>query len=164
MIDVRQGNTIVIDWAITTNGEELPLEGRDLTLFIESAFKKIEVVDFSVLGNHITFKFEGTEQKTCGKHTLTLYENYGKTNQAVVDVCNAFNLVSKSCMIKDNDGDISIEQLSLNGDITILYGDITNDYLRYSSQDLTNEQKQQVYQNLGIANFLSYTNENDVEL
>lgn len=43
-------------------------------------------------------------------------------------------------------------------------GDFSNEYVRFSEQDLTNEQKQQVLLNLAIQNLVIFANKNDVEL
>lgn len=101
MRKIRIGKDIVLRWAILTNGEVVPLEGRNLKLFISNALSgKIEI-EFLVKSNTIEAIFRGTEQKMLGAYRLTLWENYGEDNQSVVDYCDAFQLVGYTC--EEND-------------------------------------------------------------
>lgn len=99
----RIGTDIEIHWPITTNGRELSLEGRDLKLVLTTPLRQKVFVNFVVDDNVIVIIFPGTEQKIIGSYNLTLWENFGKQHQTVVDKCEAFELVPWSCMAGGND-------------------------------------------------------------
>ena len=93
----RIGKDITVRWSILTNGEKKALEGRDLTLFIHLPNRTDIPVDFTNEGNIATFVFRGVNQLYTGPYRLTIWENFGKDGQSVVDCCNAFELVSYTC-------------------------------------------------------------------
>ena len=119
---IRKGNTIIVRWSILTNGEALSLEGRNLKVFITSAATRLEVTDYALEGHEITFKWEGAEQRHAGRYDVTLYENYGKANQSVVDVCNAFTLVERSCQAKGviHNSNIDVEYVELASELSVI--------------------------------------------
>lgn len=94
MESIRQGKTMVIRWTILTNGQPVSLEDRDLTLIDSAGGRKM---DFVTDGNVVEAVFEGSLFLKLGVHNLTLFENYGKPNQTVVDKCGAFNIVATTC-------------------------------------------------------------------
>lgn len=55
-------------------------------------------LDFQVTENVIETKLKGIDQRIIGFYTLTLWMNYGKDGQNVVDYCKAFELVPLTCM------------------------------------------------------------------
>lgn len=99
----RIGTDIEIRWPILTNGEEVTLEERDLKLILTTPLMQKIPMEFSVEGNAVLFVYSGIEQKIVGVYSLTLWENYGKQHQTVVDKCSAFELVPWSCMIDGAD-------------------------------------------------------------
>ena len=101
MKKIRLGNDIVIKWRITVNGEEVNLEGLDLSLYISTTYQPRKASAFTVAGNEITATFKGSEQKVTGVYRLTLYRNEGETAQSILDACDAFELVSCSCLTVD---------------------------------------------------------------
>ena len=101
MKKIRIGNDIVIKWRITVNGEEVNLEGLDLSLYISTTYQPRKASAFTVAGNEITATFKGSEQKVTGVYRLTLYRNEGETAQSILDACDAFELVSCSCLTVD---------------------------------------------------------------
>ena len=111
-MEIRKGNTIVIKWQVLTNGQPLDLKGRNLKIFITSATTCQEVLHYETEGNIIIFKVEGKSLMPAAKYDLTLYENYGKPNQAIVDACNAFTLVNKSCEAGQQNLRYSVVELS----------------------------------------------------
>ena len=127
-MNIRIGQTIILTWKIKTNGEDLSLANRDLRLFLSSPFGKTEIADFLVEDNTIVFKYEGKQQKSVGKYDVTLYENYGKANQAVVDVCNAFTLVDKSCQAKGvvHNSNIDVEYVELTSELSVINATLSN--------------------------------------
>ena len=102
MKKIRIGKDIVIRWTILTNGESMPLEGRDLKLFVNDSMNSRMELLFTVSGNNIEALFRGIDQKRLGKYRLTLWENYHQENQSVVDYCDVFFLVDSTC--DENDG------------------------------------------------------------
>ena len=101
MKKIRIGNDIVIKWRITINGEEVNLEGLDLSLYISTTYQPRKQIAFTVAGNEITATFKGAEQKVTGVYRLTLYRNEGENAQSILDACDAFELVSCSCLTTD---------------------------------------------------------------
>lgn len=97
MRKIRIGRDITIKWTLSTNGAAVGLEGRDLTLMVKSAMTPETELPKVVVDNTITATFAGTEQIAVGVYTLTLYENYGKARQNVIDACEVFELVGCSC-------------------------------------------------------------------
>ena len=106
-----------IRWAILTGGEPEPLAGRDLTLEISSGNRVRTTLSFVADGNVAEFVFEGSEQRYVGPYTVTMWENLGKEGQTVVDRCDAFCLVARSCEEAESgsaeDPGLEIESLDL---------------------------------------------------
>lgn len=98
MESIRIGNDISVQWAITHNGTPGSLEGRKLNLQLSCMYGKYDITDYTIVGNTIRFTFYGKDQKSCGNYTLTLFENKGEKGMMVVDACDVFKLVPKSCM------------------------------------------------------------------
>lgn len=113
----RIGKTLKIRWAILTGGEPEPLAGRDLTLEISSGNRVRTTLSFVADGNVAAFVFEGSEQRYVGPYTVTMWENLGKEGQTVVDRCDAFCLVARSCEEAESgsaeDPGLEIESLDL---------------------------------------------------
>ena len=101
MKKIRIGNDIVIKWRITINGEEFNLEGLDLSLYISTTYQPRKQIAFEVAGNEITATYKGVDQKVTGVYRLTLYRNEGENAQSILDACDAFELVSCSCLTVD---------------------------------------------------------------
>ena len=110
MDNIRLGNTFEVSWAINQfNGTETvpyDLAGKDLTLILANALSKVRVEKFSVIGNIISFTFEGKDQRHAGKYSLILIENNGVDGMHIVDVCDAFRLVNRSCETCDDPSSI----------------------------------------------------------
>ncbi len=111
----RLHKDIKIKWKILTNGESVPLYGRDLTLFIVSRFGT-KKQDFHTEQDYIVSSFKGTDQWKIGEYWLTLYEYYGKDGQTLVDSCEHFELVSSTSTCTDCDsGELAIGEDSSDG-------------------------------------------------
>nr|DAW20820.1 MAG TPA: hypothetical protein [Caudoviricetes sp.] len=93
MIKIRKGKDIVFRWSILTNGNALPLQGRDLTLEIVNPYGRRTALAYQTDGNTIVFKFRGTEHTMLGVHGITLWENKDEEGQTAVDISKAFELV-----------------------------------------------------------------------
>lgn len=115
----RIGNTLNIQWSITTNGEAVSLSNRRLTLYMSDQYGSVrKITNFGTEGNKVLYTFPGIEQKRTGIYTLTLFENEGTSEQTVVDRCNAFRLVAHSCEIP---ADVAPEDVPL-GDTNVIAG------------------------------------------
>ena len=77
-INIRIGNDISVQWAITHNGTPESLEARKLNLQLSCMYGKYDITDYTIVGNTIRFTFYGKDQKSCGNYTLTLFENKGE--------------------------------------------------------------------------------------
>lgn len=97
MQSFRIGKTLKIRWAILSGGAPEPLAGRDLTLEISSGNRVRTILPFVADGNVAVFYYQGRDQRFTGTYTVTMWENYAKEGQTVVDRCDAFALVGRSC-------------------------------------------------------------------
>lgn len=114
MRKIRIGKDIEVRWRILTNGEPLPLAGRDLWLEIVNGYGR-QGHEFSIEdGNEVVFTFGGLEQRHPGVHTFTLWENRGKAGQTVVDSCDGVELVRSTCMEGGDGGNVSSETSDLS--------------------------------------------------
>lgn len=92
------GNTVSVRWAVLTNGEALPLAGRDITVVLTTPRGSRRRMDHSVRdGNVVCFTMEGKDQSWCGTYRVDVYENRGGQSQARLDT-DAFELVPRSRM------------------------------------------------------------------
>lgn len=118
----RIGKDLKIRWPILTNGDAVPLEGRDLKLVLRTPTSNELPMAFITSGNVAEFTFRGVEQTRVGRYSLTMWENYGKDGQTVVDYCDAFTLVARSCEESDEvlSGSLDVETVELEaGDMEI---------------------------------------------
>lgn len=99
---IRQGKDIILKWKIATNGEALPLEGRNLTLILSTPNGRERVLSYTTEGDTISTRLFGKEITLLGDYTLTLWENKGEQGQTAVDAVNAFELVKYTTMEDEN--------------------------------------------------------------
>lgn len=105
MNSIRIGNDINIAWSIYRCGDAEPLTLSALTLYMTCGYRKVQVQDFKVDGNKITFTFHGKDQANTGIYGLTLVGNAGQDGMFTVDACGAFKLVGSQCAgCLDTDG------------------------------------------------------------
>lgn len=97
MEKIRIGKDFTIEWAILTNGDPIPLSDRDLRLEMHTPSRKSIIVPFTTSGIDINVRISPGLQKSLGKYSFTLWENYGKDGQTMVDSCDAFQLVDNTC-------------------------------------------------------------------
>lgn len=110
----RIGKTLEIRWPILTNKEPLPLAGRDLKLVVKLGQFYQKELSFAPDGNVAIFSFQGSDQSFLGVYRLTLWENFGKGRQTVVDCCDAFELVATTndeCVESDDNLEINVLEL-----------------------------------------------------
>lgn len=118
MKKIRIGKDIALRWAILTNGEPEPLQGRDLKIIIlDPLRRKITITNYETDGHLLSFRFPGTEQKLLGKYSLTMWENFGKADMTAVDACNVFELVSTTC--QEPTADMESETIDWQSNIQI---------------------------------------------
>ena len=142
MKKIRIHNDIDVRWAVTTNGEDVSLEGRNLSLSIENMFGRKEITDYTVVGNVVRFVFHGAEQRHTGLYVLVLQDT--TDGMRTVDKVQAFELVRHT--IDQNgadDSNITTETVELTSDLTdeqkaSLKGDKGD---TFTFDDLTDEQK-----------------------
>lgn len=120
MKSIRIGKDIEVRWPILTNGEEITLEGRDLTLFVRLPTWAEAQTSFTSEGNVAKFVIPGNEQKVTGEYSFTMWENYGKDGQTAVDYCQAFQLVDTTCMEGGEDKGLTTETLNLESSNIVL--------------------------------------------
>lgn len=116
MKTLRIGNKIPIRWPILTNGEEVSLEGRNLTLYLEDKYgknKKIETWEYE--GNELITEIPALLPQRTGEYRLVLYENEGTDNQAVVDR-KVFQLVAHS---EDIPANMDTAELPISGSVLV---------------------------------------------
>lgn len=134
---IRIGKDVRIRWRILTNGKAVPLSDRDLLVKIVNQFGEVSA-DFSIEdGNVVVFTFRGTAQKYLGKHTFTVWENYGKPGQTVVDSCDGVELVPVTCMEGGGAGSLDIETVELATSSLEVITDLGADYLTKKEADET---------------------------
>lgn len=110
----RIGKDICISFDVKTNGEFIPLEGRNLTLELTHEYGNRKKIPFTVSGHKVTLTFHGREQQMVGRYRLTLWENLGCDGQSVVDTCDGFELVPCSCQENDGGADgLEVESIDL---------------------------------------------------
>ena len=79
------------------------LEGRALSVWLSTLIGKWEVTDFTVEGSTLAFTFPGKEQRRTGTYVITVYENKDEDGMRAVDICEAFQLVARSCQAGGDD-------------------------------------------------------------
>ena len=114
---VRIGKDIRVRWRITVNGAPADLEKMDLRLEVRDRFFRKYPLSHIIEGSEVVSMWEGKTQQHIGLHTLTLWVNWGKEGQAVVDRCKFVELVPLSCM--EVAGDVSIADIAFTDNITI---------------------------------------------
>ena len=129
MKKIRIGNDI----QLRLHSEDATLEGRNLRVYLSTLLGRWEVKDFTVEGSTLAFTFPGKEQRVLGSYTLTVFENEGEDGMRVVDICDAFKLVSRPCQTGGDDTcpdrleTVTVDfdfNLTLSGKVS--YGDIAD--------------------------------------
>lgn len=99
---IRKGNDINILWEIfgEIDGVKSPydLTGKDLSLYLENKYGRKEVTDFSTEENMVVWSFRGKDQKNLGVYSLILVVNEGEEFMHTIDECDAFEIVSHTCI------------------------------------------------------------------
>lgn len=111
MLNVEIGNSIVIEWKISRNGQEEDFTGKALKLYIVDGYNKMPIENIEIKGNILRFGFAAKDQKRTGKYGLELIENDGSENMSTIRLCHAFCLV-RCCST-------STDLIELSSEITV---------------------------------------------
>lgn len=109
---IRIGNDIPIRWTILRSGQPEDFSGKTLKVLMRSVKETVEVTDYEIDGNVISWTFFGKNQKSGGTYSFTLIENEGMPEMFTTDACDALLLVNCSCQQDVCDGDSSIGMTS----------------------------------------------------
>ena len=116
MKKIRIHNDIHVSWGITTNGKQESLEAKTLQVQLVVYNRVIDISDFTIKGNVISFEFSGSQQKYCGVYTLVCRDTTNG-NLSTIDKTEAFELVPHSEEEKGTDNpNVALEVVTLNTD------------------------------------------------
>lgn len=116
MKKIRLHNDIHVSWGITTNGKQESLEAKTLQVQLVVYNKVIDIPDFTIKGNVISFEFSGSQQKYCGVYTLVCRDTTNG-NLSTIDKTEAFELVPHSEEEQGTDNpNVALEVVTLNTD------------------------------------------------
>lgn len=113
-MNIRTGKDVTLRWTVLTDGEEAPLSGRDLSLYMQTPDGREEEIakaadagatqkaTFDVSESTISIHLYGKDLAVTGMYSLTLWENKGKKGQKAVDFLNAFRLVGNTGLEDDD--------------------------------------------------------------
>ena len=126
----RLGQTIYdYGCAVRTNGVEVSLEGRDITVFLvdpRGTARRISWRIDSELNYVVRFDYEGYKQELEGLYRVKVFENYKAPSQAVFE-CMAFVLL-KHIPHKCSDDDMVLEGGTLFiGGVSVVSIDIVSE-------------------------------------
>lgn len=90
---IRIGKELRISWSILTQGENQPLEGRNLRLYLQEPNRQRRTLDFTTDANTLLVTIPANSLTRLGNYALILTENEGQEAQTAVDANPAFTLV-----------------------------------------------------------------------
>ena len=90
---IRIGKELRISWSILTQGQNKPLEGRNLRLYIQEPNRQRRTLDFTTYANTLLTVLPANSLTRLGNYALILTENEGQEAQTAVDANPAFTLV-----------------------------------------------------------------------
>lgn len=121
----RKGNDRRFNWSIHVEGTGDPydLSGKSLQLWMIHPLSKIQITDFAIQGNVISWSFLGKDQKYAGTYVALLVENNDQPGMHTLDIRNAVTLVDHSwqvpCQGEDLVDGIEDESIELSSEIDI---------------------------------------------
>ena len=134
MKNIRIGNDINVAWSLYRDDAPFPLEGENISLHLQTPYGRIDLEDFSVEGNVISWIFRGKNQKVLGKYSLILFINKGEDGMVATDACDFVNLVDCSCKVGIDDGcGVETEYVNLTSKVDVGGGS------SYDDTELRNE-------------------------
>lgn len=102
MKKIRIDNGIDVSVQVRRDGAPENFAGKEIALYLQVAYVKIPVSDYSIVGNVIKFRFAAAEQRHAGKYSLIIQvKSADGTN--TVDKCEVFELVNRSCQTGGSD-------------------------------------------------------------
>lgn len=118
MKNIRIGNDIIIGWALyDVLGNPYQLK-KEFKLSLKCGNYSLDITDYTVEDNKVTFMFYGKDQTVTGVYTLTLIENDDEVGMHTVDCCKVFRMVNTSCESNDyNAINPEVESLDLHSKI-----------------------------------------------
>lgn len=90
---IRIGKELRISWSILTQGQNQPLEGRNLRLYLQEPNRQRRTLDFTTDANTLLTVLPANTLTRLGNYALILTENEGQEAQTAVDASPAFTLV-----------------------------------------------------------------------
>lgn len=123
MKSVRKGNDIGIAWAIKSGDAPFSLEGKDIAFYLSTPYGKVEIKDYTISGNVITWTFYGKDQSYLGNYSLVLVINEDVTGMVTTDYCDFVRLVSRSCEASGEDDGVQTEVIELTSEVSVVYDD-----------------------------------------
>ena len=90
---IRIGKELRISWSILTQGQNQPLEGRNLRLYLQEPNRQRRTLDFTTDANTLLTVLPANTLTRLGNYALILTENEGQEGQTAVDANPAFTLV-----------------------------------------------------------------------
>ena len=116
---IRIGNDIQVSWEVKTGGESISLEGRQLKLYVRSAYQKQEIKDFVVEGCTISFTYLASMQRITGVRAIILNDATKGSPEKTICADQAFTLVAHTCEENDDDVDFEDFMVSLQSNIVL---------------------------------------------
>lgn len=99
---IRIDNDIDVAVYVRRDGAPENFSGKEVTLYLQVAYVKIPITDYSIVGNVIKFRYSAESQKHAGKYSLVIQvKSADGTN--TVDKCEVFELVNRSCQTGGTD-------------------------------------------------------------
>ena len=90
---IRIGKELRISWSILTQGQNQPLEGRNLRLYLQEPNRQRRTLAFTYDANTLLTVLPANTLTRLGNYALILTENEGQEAQTAVDANPAFTLV-----------------------------------------------------------------------
>ena len=125
MRSIRIGNDIHVSWSIyMKDGLPYSLEEKDVRIFLATPYGRVNITDYTIHENVISWVFWGKSQKAIGNYSIILVVNKDNEGMVTTDVCDFVRLVSHSCETggKDNDG-VQTEAIELTSGVTFVCDD-----------------------------------------
>lgn len=120
MKKIRIGNDIPIKWTINRDGQPEDFSGKTIKLLMRSMSDEVEITDYKIEGNVISWTFFGKDQTKATAYTFTLIENEDQEGMFTIDACRVLQLVECSDLADDDDSDMNVEETTdgTSGEVT----------------------------------------------
>lgn len=120
MKKIRIGNDIPIKWTINRDGQPEDFSGKTIKLLMRSMSDEVEITDYKIEGNVISWTFFGKDQTKATAYTFTLIENEDQEGMFTIDACRVLQLVECSDQADDDDSDMNVEETTdgTSGEVT----------------------------------------------